>query len=386
MGMRKVLTKIPVLQASYVSGRPLTLPVNITISVSYRCNSRCKTCNVWLLPNDDFTLEEWDRTFQSLGEAPYWFTFSGGEPTLRKDLPDMVASAYRHCKPGIINIPTNGIQDKIIPGRIEQILQACPEAEVIVNLSLDGVGVNHDDVRGVRGNFERSMRTYAALKGLQTRYRNFTLGVHTVLSNFNVDRFSELCDFVQHELQPDAYITEIAEQRVELDTVGMAITPTVEKYAGAIDKLLDSLKDKEYTGVSKITQAFRRQYYEIVKRTLTERRQVIPCMAGIASAQIAPNGDVWTCCIRAESMGNLRDYDYDFRAVWQTDRAAELRQSIRAGECYCPLANASYTNMLSHVPTLIKVGAQVALPNRKKSMRPADAPSEVAEVTLATRE
>ena len=390
MGMRKVLTKIPVLQASYITGRPLTLPVNITISVSYRCNSRCKTCNVWLLPNDDFTLEEWDRTFQSLGEAPYWFTFSGGEPTLRKDLPDMVASAYRHCKPGIINIPTNGIQDKIIPGRIEQVLQACPEAEVIVNLSLDGVGGNHDDVRGVRGNFERSMRTYAALKGLQTRYANFTLGVHTVISNFNVDRFPELCDFVQHELQPDAYITEIAEQRVELDTVGMAITPTVEKYAGAIDTLLDSLKEKEYTGVSKVTQAFRRQYYEIVKRTLTERRQVIPCMAGIASAQIAPNGDVWTCCIRAESMGNLRDYDYDFRAVWQTARAAELRQSIKAGECYCPLANASYTNMLSHVPTLIKVGAQVALPNRKKPIRPAAAPpetpSEAAEATMATLE
>jgi MoaA/NifB/PqqE/SkfB family radical SAM enzyme len=386
MGMRKVLTKIPVLQASYITGRPLTLPVNITISVSYRCNSRCKTCNVWLLPNDDFTLEEWDRTFQSLGEAPYWFTFSGGEPTLRKDLPDMVASAYRHCKPGIINIPTNGIQDKIIPGRIEQILQTCPEAEIIINLSLDGVGVNHDDVRGVRGNFERSMRTYAALKSLQTRYKNFTLGVHTVISNFNVDRFPELCDFVQHELQPDAYITEIAEQRVELDTVGMGITPTVEKYAGAIDKLLDSLKEKEYTGVSKITQAFRRQYYEIVKRTLTDRRQVIPCMAGIASAQIAPNGDVWTCCIRAESMGNLRDYDYDFRAVWQTARAAELRQSIKAGECYCPLANASYTNMLSHVPTLAKVGAQVALPHRKKPTHPADAPSEVAEVTMATLE
>jgi MoaA/NifB/PqqE/SkfB family radical SAM enzyme len=386
MGMRKVLTKIPVLQASYITGRPLTLPVNITISVSYRCNSRCKTCNVWLLPNDDFTLEEWDRTFQSLGEAPYWFTFSGGEPTLRKDLPDMVASAYRHCKPGIINIPTNGIQDKIIPGRIERILQACPEAEVIVNLSLDGVGANHDDVRGVRGNFERSMRTYAALKGLQTRYANFTLGVHTVISNFNVDRFPELCDFVQRDLQPDAYITEIAEQRVELDTVGMAITPTVEKYAGAIDKLLDSLKEKEYTGVSKITQAFRRQYYEIVKRTLTERRQVIPCMAGVASAQIAPNGDVWTCCIRAESMGNLRDYDYDFRAVWQTARAAELRQSIKAGECYCPLANASYTNMLSHAPTLIRVGAQVARPHRKKPAPPADALPEAAEVTVAALE
>ena len=365
MAMSKVLKRIPLYQASHLTGKPMTLPANITVSVSYRCNSRCKTCNVWLLPNDDLTLEEWDRTFQSLGDAPYWFTFSGGEPTLRHDMPDMVASAYRHCHPGIINIPTNGIQHTIIPGRIERVLQACPESEVIVNLSLDGVGLKHDAVRGVRDNFARAMRTYAAFKELKTRYTNFTLGVHTVISNFNVDSFPELCEFVQRELQPDSYITEIAEERVELDTVGLGITPTVERYSVAIDTLLESLRDKRLTGVSRITQAFRREYYEIVKRTLREHRQVIPCMAGVASAQIAPNGDVWTCCIRAESMGNVRDFDYDFGKVWRTTRADELRRSIKAGECYCPLANASYTNMLTHVPTLIKVARTVARSNGK---------------------
>jgi len=364
VSMREVLAQIPVLHASYVSGRPFTLPLNITISTSYRCNSRCKTCNVWLLPNDDFTLQEWDRTFQSLGRAPYWFTFSGGEPTLRPDLPDMIASAYRHCRPGIINIPTNGIQDKIIPGRIAQIVQACPQAEVIVNLSLDGVGPTHDAIRGVKGNFARALRTYAALQALKTRYPNLTLGVHTVISSFNVDSFAELCAFVQRELKPDSYITEIAEERVELDTVGLAITPPAEKYSVAIDTLLASLRAQRLSGLSQVTQAFRRQYYELVKRTLREQRQVIPCLAGIASAQIAPNGDVWTCCVRAESMGNLRAHGYDFARVWRTAKASELRRSIKAGECYCPLANAAYTNMLTHGPTLLKVATDVARARR----------------------
>ena len=71
MSLMKVAKNIPVLQASYITGHPMMLPVNITVSGSYRCNSRCKTCNVWLLPNDDFTIEEWDRTFQSLRQAPY---------------------------------------------------------------------------------------------------------------------------------------------------------------------------------------------------------------------------------------------------------------------------------------------------------------------------
>ena len=358
--MTQVIPKIPVLKASYVTGRVFSLPINITVSVSYRCNSRCKTCNVWLLPNDDLVLDEWDRVFESLGKAPYWFTFSGGEPTLRKDLPDMVGSAYRHCQPGIINIPTNGIQDKIIPGRIEQVLLAAPKSEVIINLSLDGVGLKHNEVRGVRNNWARAMSTYAGLKELQKQYKNLTLGVHTVISNFNIDSFAELCEYVQRELKPDSYITEIAEERVELDTVGLGITPTAERYTVAIDTLLESMRDKKLTGVAEVTQAFRRQYYDIVKRTLREQRQVIPCMAGVASAQIAPNGDVWTCCVRAQSMGNLREHNYDFGTVWKTGKANELRRSIKAGECFCPLANAAYTNMLIHEPTVMKVTAEVA--------------------------
>jgi MoaA/NifB/PqqE/SkfB family radical SAM enzyme len=360
MSLTKVIPRIPALKATYRTGRVLSLPVNITVSGSYRCNSRCKTCKVWLLPNDDMTLEEWDRTFESLGRAPYWFTFSGGEPTLRKDLPDMVGSAYRHCRPGIINIPTNGIQQRIIPASVERVLQVAPKSEVIINLSLDGVGLKHDEVRGVRNNWDRAMVTYAALKELQRDYGHLTLGIHTVISNYNVDSFPDLCAYVQRELKPDSYITEIAEERVELDTVGSGITPTAEKYTVAIDALLERMREERLTGVAEVAQAFRRRYYELVKRTLREQRQVIPCMAGVASAQIAPNGDVWTCCVRAESMGNLRDHGYDFGSVWRTGKAKQLRRSIKNRECYCPLANAAYTNMLTHGPTVTKVTADVA--------------------------
>src|SRR3954452_6599482 len=360
MSLTEVLRDVPAMKVSYATGRVVRLPVNITVSVSYRCNSRCKTCNVWLLTNDDLMLPEWERVFESLGNSTYWFPCAGGEPTLRKDLPQMVGSAYRHCRPGIINIPTNGIQHKVIPGRIRAVLEAAPQAEVIINLSLDALGVKHDAVRGVRSNWAHAMKTYAGLKQLKQSYPNLTVGIHTVISNFNVDAFPELCEHVQRELKPDSYITEIAEERVELDTVGLGITPTSEKYTVAIDTLLESMRDHQLTGVAEVAQGFRREYYEIVKRTLREQKQIIPCMAGVASAQIAPNGDVWTCCIRAQSMGNLREHDYDFGTVWRSERAAELRRSIKDRECYCPLANAAYTNMLTHAPTVTKVAADVA--------------------------
>src|SRR5437660_2865523 len=204
------------------------------------------------------------------------------------------------------------------------------------------------------------MRTYAGLKALKGHYKNFTLGVHTVNSNCNVDEFEIIYAFVRDELKPDSFISEIAEESVELDTVGMGITPPIQKYQPVIERLQEGIRKAEFSGVSRITQSFRDRYYDIVKRTLVEKRQVIPCLAGVASAQIAPNGDVWTCCIRAESVGNLREYNYDFGSTWRTVKANELRQSIKAGECYCPLANASYTNMLCHTPTLSSVALDVA--------------------------
>src|SRR5256885_5892321 len=85
--MLEVLPKIAKMQASYALGKPIALPMNLTISVSYRCNSRCKTCNVWQRPNDDFTLEEYDKTFASIGRDAYWFTFSGGGAALRANPP-----------------------------------------------------------------------------------------------------------------------------------------------------------------------------------------------------------------------------------------------------------------------------------------------------------
>jgi MoaA/NifB/PqqE/SkfB family radical SAM enzyme len=358
--VREVLPKVAKLQASYKLGKPLALPMNLTISVSYRCNSRCKTCNVWQRSNDDFSVQEYEKTFESIGRDAYWFTFSGGEPTLRKDLPEIVEAAYRHCRPGIINIATNGIGDKIIPGRIERVLQAAPTSEIIVNLSLDGVGEKHDVIRRVKGNFERAMRTYAGLKALKDRYNNLTLGVHTVISNFNIDDFDSTYAFVRDELKPDSYITEIAEERVELNTVGMDITPPIQRYQRVIERLQQSMHKADFRGVSRITQASRDRYYDLVKRTLVEKRQIIPCLAGVASAQIAPNGDVWTCCVRADPVGNLRELNYDFAATWNTPKANELRRSIKAGECYCPLANAAYTNMLCHTPTVVRIAAEVA--------------------------
>lgn len=330
------------------------LPMNLTFSVSYRCNSRCQTCNVWRKRVQDFSLDEYEQTFRKLGKAPYWLTFSGGEPFLRPDLIDIVLAAYRHCRPGIINIPSNGLLVERVVAGVERLTREAPRASIVINLSLDGVGEDHDRIRGVPGNYAKLRETYDGLRALNAP--NLTVGIHSVISQLNIDNFIPLHQHVRQEIQPDSFITELAEERVELDTIGLDITPSVERYSAVVDQLIDDIDHETADGVAGIAQAFRRHYYQIAQRTLAEQRQVLPCYAGIASAHIAPNGDVWTCCIRAEPIGSLRESGYDLRPIWSSQRADELRGSIARGECSCPLANAAYSSMLCDPPSLVRVG------------------------------
>ncbi len=349
-----MLSRLPKYKLFRATGHPKMLPMNLTFSVTFRCNSRCETCYVWAKIRKDFTVDEFDATLESLGDAPYWFTFSGGEPFLRHDIDDICIQAYERCRPGIINIPTNGYFTDRVPKKVENILEACPDTQLVVNLSLDGVGEKHNKIRRLPNNFDKAMKTYEALQSLE--YENLNVGIHSVISRFNVHDFPELVDFVT-ELAPDHYITEIAEKRVELDTIGLQIAPEKEDYFRAVDYLLDRIENNGFRKgtISRFTQAFRKEYYKLVKRWLVEGGQVVPCFAGWASAHVDPTGEVWTCCIRAEPIGYLRDVDYDFSKVWFSEDADRLRTSIFNEECDCPLANAHYTSMLLNTPTVTKV-------------------------------
>ncbi len=359
--MLGVLTRIPLFKTYRRFGWPQMLPINITLSPSPKCNSRCLTCNIWMKREDELTIEEWDKVLASLGTAPYWFTISGGEPLMYPHVVELAKLAYKHCQPGIINIPTNSILNSG-PERVREILESCPESQLIINLSLDGVGEKHDFIRGVAGNFEKFEERLAQYLALREEFPNFVVGIHSVVSVFSVGHLDELIAYADKS-GADQFITEIAEPRVELDTIGLPITPSAEQYAEAIDRLIAYVNSKRYRGVARITEAFRVEYYRLVKKILDKQEQVIDCYAGWASAQIYANGTVWPCCVRADDLGNLRDYDYDFSAIWFGDKIKHVRESIANKECYCPLANASYTNMLMDVPTVTRVGTKVILPD-----------------------
>jgi len=333
-------------------GFPRLLPINYTVSLLYSCNSRCGTCNIWKKKAHNLSVEEYEKIFKSIGRAPYWVTFSGGEPFLRNDIVEVVSAIYRISRPRIINIPTNGILTKTIAERVAEIAKACPKAQIIINVSLDGIEDQHDEIRRVPGNYKKAVATFQKLKALDLK--NLSVGIHTVISRFNVDSFASIATELMR-LNPDSYITEIAEERVELDTIGADITPSLISYKSAVDFLIHRMKKGHYKGMAKITMAFRIEYYNLVKRIMRDRVQAIPCYSGVASAQISPEGELWSCCIKANPLAKLRELGYNFRAGWFSPAAKLERRGIHHRECWCPLANAAYTNMLMDLPTLIRV-------------------------------
>jgi len=348
----KLLLKLILLRLFGPLAEKFVLPASYTVGVTYRCNSRCKTCNIYKKHSEEMKPEEYDKIFKSIGSSAYWVTMSGGEPFLRKDLVEIIQAIYNRSKPKIINIPTNGLLCERIPEKVKEIAQSCPKSTLVINLSIDAIGKKDDDIRGIEGAYDKAIKTYESLKKLELA--NLNIGIHSVISKFNVDDFQHIATNLM-ELAPDSYVTEIAEKRVELGTMDSDITPSVMKYSHAIDFLLFKIKQKEFKGMNRITQIFRVEYYKMVKRLLKEQRAQMRCYAGILSAQITPDGIVWPCCIKAVDIGNLHDYSLNFKKLWRKSKALkEERKKIQLENCSCPMANASYTNMLMNNKVLFK--------------------------------
>ncbi len=329
--------------AGYKMGRrfsfPLPMPVNLAIVPTGRCNSMCRTCNIWKTPvSDELDAGEWDRIFKSIGRSHPWVTASEGEPFLSKDLVEITRNLVEHTDPQIMVFPTNGILTEKITDDVREIL-GFYGGILIINFSLDGVGNLHDEIRGVRGNFRRVVDSVSAMKDVKRGSDNLVVGINTVVSKHNIKKIDEISDFVKNELKPDSHIFEIADNREALNNAGMDLRPGCQEYLDAIGRV---------SGDSNVfpTGFFRKRYYRLVEEMLLKGRGIIPCYAGIASAQISSTGEVWACCRMCESMGNLRENGYDFRKVWKSRQAMDVRRGIKERKCWCTSANANYTNIL----------------------------------------
>ncbi len=362
----KLFARIPAYFLFRVINLPRLLPINMVFVTTYKCNSRCKTCNIWRrmyidnrkIENRELMLEEYRKIFRSIGN-PYWITVEGGEPFLREDIDKIIILLYEIAHPQIISIPSNGSLPFVITSKVDNILNKCKNLKLILNLSLDHIGQDNDNLRGLNGNFELFRETIRNLKKLQNK--NFTLGIHTVISKYNCKMITQIYDYVKNTFNPDSYIVENAQIRTELMNEKLCIMPEREDLLESINFFIAKLKKDRYKKMGKMIRAFRLNYYSSVRQFIQTGRMPYKCYAGFSSCQINPFGDVYVCATKNYFMGNLKEYGYSFRKLWSGSEAKNARRLMKMSNCSCTLANVSYTNMLMSPKFILRVYKNILL-------------------------
>jgi MoaA/NifB/PqqE/SkfB family radical SAM enzyme len=172
--------------------RPIRPPV-LVYNCTFVCDAKCQMCHNWMHGNrrGDLTADQ----IEPLLRDPFWhaienLNISGGEPTTRKDLPEIIETFQRHL-PRLrkIGINTTGLSPHLAIPLLTRIVTSAADKGILVSVrvSLDGIGEVHDRVRGVAGGFQRACKTIDALQALAAAHRNAQFGLATTIYAANIE-------------------------------------------------------------------------------------------------------------------------------------------------------------------------------------------------------
>ena len=319
----------------------------LILFVTSRCNAKCETCFYWRELNrpGDMTfaqIEKISRTMPPVTDL--WL--SGGEPTLRQDLNDIINLFVRRNGVRRVIIPTNALVKSHVVGAVGRALCENPALDLYLNVALDGYGETHDRVRGVPGNWGRTLDCLRALYPLKDQFGDrFRLNVNTVVCAENHAEIEKLSEFmwenfrldghyfniIRGETKAGASIKEVpAEALPRIYALASRLTKRYgDRMFAADDAATRLVKNGVYVGA--ITTHYRTQLANFSGPSAWP----FPCTAGETAAVIDYNGDVRACELR-EKFASLADFDYDFGALWASRaREAELAGIDGGRACWC---------------------------------------------------
>ncbi len=179
--------------------RPTVLIYNCT----WVCDARCEMCNNWKHGDrkSDMTLAQLEPAMAH----PFWgaienLNISGGEPTTRNDLPEMVELFQRHLpRMRKIGINTTGLTPHRAIPMLTRIVKFCADHNLLVSVrvSLDGVGDIHDQVRHVKNGFEKAQETIEAMQALAAESPNFQFGIASTIFSKNLEDGKNILDWAR---------------------------------------------------------------------------------------------------------------------------------------------------------------------------------------------
>jgi molybdenum cofactor biosynthesis enzyme MoaA len=178
--------------------------------VTSRCNSLCRTCFYFdkLNSRDDLSFDQIRRISET---APPFrkLWLSGGEPTLRSELGEIVTMFVRNNGIRNVNLPTNGLMPDKLFAAVDKIIAEAPDTAIDVNFSLDGLANTHDAIRGVPNNFVRTLETIRAAERRYKGNRKVRRNVVSVITRENYDEIVRLGLHMLEETHSDGHYFEV---------------------------------------------------------------------------------------------------------------------------------------------------------------------------------
>lgn len=312
-----------------VAVRPLTLgfsrlPVLSEVAVTSSCNLRCAFCYYGCAhaaprpakTKPQMTAEQIHRILKTIyleARTPS-VSFTGGEPTLRPDLPQLVRDAKDI---GLrVNLITNGT--RVTPALADALAAAGLDS---AQVSLEGTTPRiHDAITGVTGSYSRSVAAVGHF-----RDRGVTVHTNTTLNQRNLSDSVAMPRFVAGTLGLDRFSMNL-------------IIPSGSATAGAAgaDPLLIRYRDVAPM-VTAIIAASERQGVEFMWYSPTPLCLFNPIVEGLGNKgcsacdgllSVDCNGDVLPCSSWDEPVGNL--LETGFQEIWDSKFAASCRQKEMA--------------------------------------------------------
>jgi MoaA/NifB/PqqE/SkfB family radical SAM enzyme len=329
------------ISASLALRKQLGLVIFFVTSV---CNAKCRTCFYWeeLNQRGDLSWDEIKRLSETMPRfRDFWL--SGGEPMLRRELCEIVRLFYLNNGIRWVNLPTNGL----LPARTAEwtswICAECPELHLDLNVAIDGLGAMQDSIRGVPGNFEKTLETLEALQPAREKFPDLRVNINTVVCAENFDNVLEIAEFVKRNCRVDGHYFNIIRGNApdpslkrlpveRLPELYRQIQEVYRHYAPTLLRRNNGLRRRVAEIYYQGTLAFHKKVQ--LENASASHPWPMPCTAGETAIVIDYNGDVRACELRGK-LANLREFGCDFRKFWETRaRKAELDAIVR-DQCWC---------------------------------------------------
>lgn len=280
--------------------------MDLSVILTYRCQSRCSMCHIWQHP----TLPAEEVTPATLAKLPAGFDYlnlTGGEPTLRADLEEIVD--LLHPKTRQLEISTNGLQ----PAKLERIVRNHPDVKI--RISLEGLGPRNDAIRGEQDGFARKMDTMRRLVTAGGR----DLGFAVTIQDDNCDQLLELyrlCESHGGEMATSALHNGFQFHKIDNEPTNRI--RTARALQPLITEMLKSRRPKNW---------FRAYLNLGLMRKILGQRRMIPCTAGRDFMFIDPWARVYACNVRPDlEVGDLALQTW--KEILKGPRLAEARTRV----------------------------------------------------------